>query len=52
MGAPDANLSGPRLSPDGRRVAVWRVVEDNQNIWLLDGPCLCFKRGFSAAARI
>jgi Tol biopolymer transport system component len=38
MGAPDANLSGPRLSPDGRRVAIWRVAEDNQDIWMLDGP--------------
>jgi Tol biopolymer transport system component len=38
MGAPDTNLSGPRLSPDGRRVAVWRTVQDNQDIWMLDGP--------------
>jgi serine/threonine protein kinase/Tol biopolymer transport system component len=40
LGAPDANLSGPRLSPDGRRVAVWRVAQDNHDIWLLDGPRL------------
>jgi Tol biopolymer transport system component len=38
VGPPDENLSGPRVSPDGRRVAVWRMVQDNQDIWLLDGP--------------
>jgi Tol biopolymer transport system component len=54
MGAPDANLSGPRLAPDGRRVAVWRVVGDNQNIWLLDGPRFSrfsFGRGFDRKDR-
>jgi Tol biopolymer transport system component len=37
-GAPDdSNLSSPRLSPDGRRVAVWRTVQGNVDIWLMDG---------------
>ena len=37
LGAPDENaLSHPRLSPDGRRVAVYRVVEGNADIWLFD----------------
>ncbi len=37
MGAPDANnLTGPSLSPDGRRVAVYRTVQGNSDIWLLD----------------
>ena len=38
MGAPDENgLSAPRVSPDGRRVAVNRLVQGNYDIWLLDG---------------
>ena len=38
MGAPDENnLSSPNLSPDGRRVAVSRTVQGNQDIWLIDG---------------
>ena len=36
-GAPDANGPGwPELSPDGRRVAMSRTVQDNLDIWLLD----------------
>ncbi len=30
-------LSNPRVSPDGRRVAVYRTVQGNTDIWLLDG---------------
>jgi eukaryotic-like serine/threonine-protein kinase len=38
IGAPDeSGLSAPRLSPDGRRVAVWRTVQNNSDVWLLDG---------------
>jgi Tol biopolymer transport system component len=38
IGAPDENaLSAPRVSPDGRRVAVWRTVQGNADIFLLDG---------------
>jgi Tol biopolymer transport system component len=33
----DTFLSAPRLSPDGKRVAVWRVVQGNADIWILDG---------------
>ena len=37
VGAPDENsLTAPRLSPDGRRVAVYRTVQGNTDIWLLD----------------
>jgi serine/threonine protein kinase/Tol biopolymer transport system component len=37
MGEPDMNaLSVVRLSPDGRRVAVHRVVQGNTDVWLLD----------------
>ena len=37
VGAPDENnLSAPCLSPDGRRVAVFRAVQGNADIWLLD----------------
>jgi serine/threonine protein kinase/Tol biopolymer transport system component len=37
MGGPDANaLLAPRLSPDGRRAAVSRMVQGNVDIWLLD----------------
>src|SRR5207245_3285642 len=36
-GEPDANsLFYPELSPDGRRVAVMRTVQNNQDIWLMD----------------
>jgi Tol biopolymer transport system component len=36
--APDENSQAtPMLSPDGRRVAMTRVVEGNQDVWLLDG---------------
>jgi serine/threonine protein kinase len=38
FGAPDENnLSNPRLSPDGQRVAVHRTVQGNTDIWILDG---------------
>src|SRR5207237_10854490 len=38
MGAPDENdLRTPRVSPDGRRVAVNRTVQGNTDIWLMDG---------------
>jgi serine/threonine protein kinase len=37
IGAPDANdLLNPELSPDGRRVAVWRTVQGNEDLWLID----------------
>ena len=38
VGDPDATLSNPRVSPDGRRVVVHRTVLGNQDLWLLDGP--------------
>ena len=38
VGPPDDTaLSAPRVSPDGRRVAVGRTGQGNQDIWLLDG---------------
>jgi Tol biopolymer transport system component len=38
IGDPDGNdLREPRVSPDGRRVVVSRMVEGNTDIWLLDG---------------
>jgi eukaryotic-like serine/threonine-protein kinase len=38
VGSPDENtLASPRLSPDGRRVAVSRSLQGNQDIWFLDG---------------
>ena len=38
IGAPDdTSLLGPRVSPDGRRVAVARTVQGNEDLWLLDG---------------
>jgi eukaryotic-like serine/threonine-protein kinase len=35
--ADEATLSWPRISPDGRRVTVYRMVQGNQDLWLLDG---------------
>jgi Tol biopolymer transport system component len=36
-GPPDENgLSNPELAPDGRRVAVQRTVQGNQEIWLME----------------
>ena len=38
VGNPDGNnLRHPRVSPDGRRVAVSRTVQGNTDLWLLDG---------------
>jgi Tol biopolymer transport system component/tRNA A-37 threonylcarbamoyl transferase component Bud32 len=38
LGEPDrSGLNGPRLSPDGRRVAVSRNVQANSDLWLMDG---------------
>ena len=37
VGEPDGTLVLPRVSPDGRRVAVVRTVQGNQDLWLLDG---------------
>jgi eukaryotic-like serine/threonine-protein kinase len=36
LGRPDEGLSNPELSLDGRRVAVDRLAQNNQDIWLLD----------------
>ncbi len=37
VGGPDDNdLQDPRLSPDGRRVAVDRTVQGNMDVWLID----------------
>jgi eukaryotic-like serine/threonine-protein kinase len=37
VGPPDENaLSSPELAPNGRRVAVTRMVEGNQDVWLVD----------------
>ena len=37
IGDPDATLSNPRVSPDGRRVVVERRAQGNTDLWLLDG---------------
>ncbi len=37
VGEPDDSLIQPRVSPDGRRVAVSRTVGGNADLWLLDG---------------
>jgi tricorn protease-like protein len=36
VGAPDVGLADVELSPDGRRVAVQRLVNGNTDIWLID----------------
>jgi dipeptidyl aminopeptidase/acylaminoacyl peptidase len=36
VGDSDENIGYPELSPDGRRVAVDRTVQSNQDIWLID----------------
>jgi serine/threonine-protein kinase len=36
VGAPVRNYSNPRLSPDGRRVALTVVTADQSNIWIFD----------------
>jgi serine/threonine protein kinase len=35
--ADDQGLAAPRISPDGRRVAVYRSVQGNNDVWILDG---------------
>jgi Tol biopolymer transport system component len=37
VGEPDDTWLQPRVSPDGRRVAAVRAVQDNQDLWLIDG---------------
>ena len=37
VGDPDSSFLNPRVSPNGRRVAVSRTLQGNQDIWLLDG---------------
>jgi serine/threonine protein kinase/Tol biopolymer transport system component len=37
VGDADDSLSSPRVSPDGRRVAVTRQVQGNTDLWFLDG---------------
>ncbi len=37
VGDPNTGLNEPRISPDGRRVVVWRTVQGNTDVWLLDG---------------
>jgi serine/threonine protein kinase len=36
LGTPDDTLVSPALSPDGQRVAAYRTVDNNEDIWLLD----------------
>jgi hypothetical protein len=36
VGDPDETIATPELSPDGHRVAVDRVVQGNQDIWIID----------------
>ena len=36
VGEPTENLLQPELSPDGRRVAVHRLLDANTDIWMLD----------------
>ena len=43
-------FSEPRVSPDGLRVAVYRTVEGNTDVWLLDGLRMS-RFTFDAAAR-
>jgi len=40
IGNPDSSYGDPRVSPDGRRIAVDRTVQGNTDIWLFDGPRL------------
>jgi Tol biopolymer transport system component len=38
VGEADTNsLVGPMLSPDGRRIAVTRTIQGNQDVWVVDG---------------
>ena len=37
LGEPDGSMTTPRISPDGRRMAVTRARQDNLDLWLLDG---------------
>jgi Tol biopolymer transport system component len=37
VGEPDESVLTPRVSPDGHRVAVGRVVQGNVDLWLLGG---------------
>ncbi len=38
LGDPDeSSLVAPRVSPDGRFIAVYRVVNGNTDVWILDG---------------
>ena len=37
LGEPDSTLTAPSVSPDGRRVAFSRSVQDNKDLWILDG---------------
>lgn len=37
LGEPDLTLSTPSVSSDGRRAAVYRNVQGNGDIWVLDG---------------
>jgi Tol biopolymer transport system component len=36
LGASESTITAPRVSSDGRRVAVLRSVQDNEDLWLLD----------------
>ena len=37
VGGPDASLVDARVSPDGQRVVVSRFVQNNLDVWLVDG---------------
>ena len=37
VGDPDDGVNYPRISPDGRRLIVWRAVRGNRDLWLVDG---------------
>jgi eukaryotic-like serine/threonine-protein kinase len=51
VGEPDETIAAPRVSPDGRRVAMFREAQGNLDVWLLDGA-LASRMTFDASADV
>jgi serine/threonine protein kinase len=50
LGAPDrSDMANPALSPDGRRVAVNRTVQNNTDIWIIDEAARMTRFTFDAS---
>ena len=51
MGPPDGNpFASPELAPDGQRVAIGRIIQENADVWQLDAAADVWTRFTDSAS--